>query len=162
MTVRIVLADNQHVYRQSLVFTFVREPGFLMMGEVAAEVDLYAIAAQTTPDVVFIGAHLARASTVAAMNGLAEVRPEAKVICHTDSMKWQVVRDAARASASGLVSQAATTHELIEAALTAARSTHRYFCRLALEGIANALFEREAGLPHKAVLTAREQELLGR
>ena len=160
MTIRIVVADNQQLYRHCLISLLAGEPDFAMVGEVGDEAELVPVVAKSNPDLVFLGARLVRTRLLAATRDLVATCPTVKIICIADAVEWQLMRDIVRAGASGFLSQAAAATELVLAVRTVTQGPQRYFSRDAMAAVTNAVLESDSALPHAPTLTAREQEVL--
>ncbi len=105
MSVRVVLADDQHLIRTGFRMILAAEPDIEVVGEAATGAEAIAITRQLTPDVVLMDIRMPDLDGIEATRQiLAENRqPRTKVLILTTFDLDEYVYDALRAGASGFL-----------------------------------------------------------
>ena len=158
MSVRVVVADDHALIRESIVKTITAEPGLEVVAEVAD--GLAALQAVTThePDLIVLDITMPGRDGLAVAEQLRERHPEVGVLflsMHDDDASLQ---RAVALGARGFVSKSASVEELLEA-LRAMRDGGSYLS----SGVATRVMAIAAGRTSATDLglTAREREILG-
>jgi DNA-binding NarL/FixJ family response regulator len=160
--VRVLLADDHALLRQSLRLLLEMHKEIEVVGEVDNGRDAVDAAAQLRPDVVLMDMRMPSLNGIEATRQIRKRTPGSRVLVLTGAMESEDVLEALRAGASGYVVKQSDVNEL----LLAIQAVHRgnpYFSGAIAEGrtptelllAAQAQPEDEAD-----PLTAREREIL--
>ena len=105
MSVRVVLADDQHLIRTGFRMILAAEPGIEVVGEAATGVEAVAIARQLAPDVVLMDIRMPDLDGIEATRQIlaGNHQPQTKVLILTTFDLDEYVYDALRAGASGFL-----------------------------------------------------------
>ena len=165
MTIRVVLADDQHLIRAGFRALLESEPDLEVVGEAATGRDAVAVVREAVPDVVLMDIRMPDGDGLWATERLAELAELADthiVIVTTFELDEYVVR-AIRAGASGFLLKDTEPVELLRAIRVVAAGEALLSPRVTrhlLEHVAGGLAPSVDPAP-LAVLTDREREVLG-
>ncbi|MGS2805839.1 response regulator [Nocardia sp. MW-W600-9] len=160
MSMRILVVDDQELFRTGFRLILEAEPDIEVVGEAADGIDAVAAARRLRPDVVVMDIRMPRLDGVAATARIC-ADSEAKVLVLTMFDMDDYVYAALRAGASGFLLKDARRAELVAAvrvvaageALLAPSVTRRLIAEIART-------RRPDATPHLAALTARERDIL--
>ncbi len=164
MTVRVLLADDQRLVRESLGTMLGLLDGIELVGSAADGEQALALAAEHRPDVVLMDLRMPRLDGIAATRALRDQMPEVGVIALTTYADDESVLGALRAGARGYLTKDASGQDIRaailcvaagEAALDPAVQSHVV---AALAGGAAGADPPPPALPDE--LTPREVEVL--
>ncbi len=162
MSIRIVVCDDQALFRQALTMLIRNEPDFSVVAEADDGIAAVDAARRTLPDVVVMDIRMPRLDGIAATRRiLAEVAPPPRVLVLTTFDLDEYVYDALDSGASGFLLKDAPADQLLGAirvvaageALLAPSVTRRL-----IEGFSRSRPRRPA--PELARLTPRERDVL--
>jgi DNA-binding NarL/FixJ family response regulator len=119
--VRVLLVDDQSLFRAGLRTLLSTRPEVEVVGEAGDGQDAIAIALETRPDVVLMDLKMPRLDGVAATRRLRVQLPACRVVALTTFEDDELVFEALRAGAVGYLLKDAPIARLIEATLAAAR-----------------------------------------
>lgn len=167
--VRVLLADDQRLVRESLATLLGLLGGIELVGSASDGEEAIALAIVHEPDVVLMDLRMPRMDGIAATQALSERLPEARVIALTTFADDESVLGALRAGARGYLTKDAGAEDIRAAILTVAAGEatldpavqHHVVAALAAGADRPAGGDEcpEADLPDG--LTPREAEVLG-
>ncbi len=157
---RVLVVDDQELFRTGFRLILAAEPDIEVVGEAADGTDAVAAARRLRPDVVVMDLRMPRLDGVAATARICAAG-DAKVLVLTMFDMDDYVCAALRAGASGFLLKDARRTELVNAvrvvaageALLAPSVTRRLIAEIART-------RRPDATPHLAALTARERDIL--
>ncbi|MBW0270737.1 LuxR family transcriptional regulator [Nocardia sp. MH4] len=160
MSMRVLVVDDQELFRTGFRLILAAEPDIEVVGEAADGTDAVAAARRLRPDVVVMDLRMPRLDGVAATARICAAG-DAKVLVLTMFDMDDYVYAALRAGASGFLLKDARRTELVNAvrvvaageALLAPSVTRRLIAEIART-------RRPDATPHLAALTARERDIL--
>lgn len=167
--VRVLLADDQRLVRESLGMLLGLLPGIALIASASDGEEALALADQHGPDVVLMDLRMPRVDGIEATRRLRESHPDVRVIALTTYADDESVLSALRAGARGYLTKDASSDDIRSAILTVAAGDaaldpsvqHHVVAALSGDG-ALATDPRPTGgseLPDD--LTPREAEVLG-
>jgi DNA-binding NarL/FixJ family response regulator len=167
--VRVLLADDQRLVRESLGTLLGLLPGIEMVASASDGEEALALAEEHGPDVVLMDLRMPRMDGIEATRRLRERRPDVRVIALTTFADDESVLGALRAGARGYLTKDASSEDIRNAILTVARGEaaldpsvqHHVVAALAgdaTRGPADADAAKQSELPDD--LTPREAEVL--
>ena len=161
--IRVLLSDEQALFREAVKVVLSREEDLAVVGEAADGLQAVAEAERLQPDVALLDADLPNCDGIRATEQIRSRVPDCRVIVFSAQEDEQILVRALEAGASGYLSKSAPMGELIHAT----RAVHRGEALVPpamLSGLLRRLiFHREArddALRRMAVLTRREREVL--
>jgi DNA-binding NarL/FixJ family response regulator len=118
--IRVVLADDQRLVRESLGTMLDLLEGIELVGSAADGEEAVALAARHSPDVVLMDLRMPRLDGIEATRQLHERQPEVQVIALTTYADDDSVLGALRAGARGFLTKDASSEDIRAAILTVA------------------------------------------
>ena len=166
MPVRVLLADDQRLVRESLGTLLGLLPGIEMVASAADGEEALALAEEHSPDVVLMDLRMPRLDGIEATRQLRQRQPNVRVIALTTYADDESVLGALRAGARGYLTKDASSEDIRAAILTVAAGEaaldpsvqHHVVAALAAAGERAAGAAAEPELPDD--LTPREAEVL--
>ena len=163
MSVRVLLADDQRLVRESLATMLGLLDGIELVGTASDGEEALALAAQQSPDVVLMDLRMPRMDGIEATRRMREQQPDVRVIALTTFADDESVLGALRAGARGYLTKDAGADDIRAAifAVAAGEATldpavqHHVVAALASEKPSDGGAELPDGL------TPREAEILG-
>jgi DNA-binding NarL/FixJ family response regulator len=162
VTIRVLLADDQHLVRAGFRLILAAEPDITVVGEVADGVEAVTAVRRLRPDVTLMDIQMPKLDGIAATRELA-TSPTAttRVIVLTTFDIDSYVYDALRAGASGFLLKTAPPEELVHAIRVVAAG--EALLDPAVTQLVIKEFSRTHAVPHPppefATLTDREREV---
>ena len=158
-SIRVLIADDHTLVRESLVGLLQADGGIQVVGQAADGIEAVEKAVATRPDVVVADLSMPRLNGIEVVRRLREALPETRVLVLTMHQEDEYVLQAVRAGAHGYLVKDSAAAEL----LAAVRSLHAgrgYFGPQASRTLAEQLQhpERTADDPYGR-LTTREREV---
>jgi DNA-binding NarL/FixJ family response regulator len=163
--IRVLVVDDQALFREALVALLAVQPGIEVVGEAANGRDAVEAAGRLRPDVVLMDLRMPVLDGVGATRQLRVDHPSVRVLALTTFDGDTEVFPALRAGAVGYLLKDATTERLVEAVVAADRGES-----VLAPSVAAKLVARVAALPEPAAepapqpladpLTDRELEVL--
>ncbi len=165
MAIRVLLVDDQALFREGLSTILSLQADLEVVGEAANGQEALAAAAAHQPDVILMDLNMPVLDGVAATRRLKESGAAARVIVLTTFDNDETVFDGLRAGAVGYLLKDVSSAKLIEAIRAAARGESFLQPSIAAKVLAefNRLEERAAAAPPTALfdpLSERELEIL--
>ena len=112
---RILVVDDHPLFRQGVVATLAREPGFAVVGEAETIEETLVRVRLTMPDIVLLDVALPDGSGVDAIAPILAACPTTKLVMLTSADDSDTVLDSLRAGAVGYLVKGAAGAELIGA-----------------------------------------------
>lgn len=122
--IRIMLVDDQVLFREGLNTLLSVQPGFEVVGEASNGEEALRLAAQNQPDVILMDMRMPVMNGATATKRLRELRPECRVIALTTFDDDEYVFEALRAGAVGYLLKDVSSDKLFEAIRSAARGEY--------------------------------------
>ncbi|NYG55211.1 response regulator transcription factor [Nocardioides perillae] len=113
--VRVVVVDDQELFRRGLVMLLGTEPGLEVVGEAGDGLEGTELAAATVPDVVLLDVRMPKRSGTEACRLIKERVPAAKIIMLTVSDEESDLYEAVKAGASGYLLKDSSIEEVAQA-----------------------------------------------
>jgi DNA-binding NarL/FixJ family response regulator len=162
--IKILLADDQALFREGLHTLLSVQEGFEVIGEANNGEEVLRMAAQNQPDVVLMDMRMPVMNGAVATRRMKEAFPNCRVIALTTFDDDEYVFDALRAGAVGYLLKDVSSEKLFEAIRTAARG--EYFLQPSITAKVVSEFARIAPQhtgdtsPLADPLSSREMEVL--
>ncbi|MCM0639348.1 response regulator [Cellulomonas wangsupingiae] len=121
MTIRVLLADDQALFREALTTLLEVQPGIQVVGEAANGEEAVRASAAARPDVVLMDLRMPVLDGIAATARLRTEQPDVRVIALTTFDDDEDVLAALRAGAVGYLLKDVSAARLVEALVAAAR-----------------------------------------
>ena len=164
MSIRLLLVDDQTLFRDGLGTLLAAQPDIAVVGEAADGEEALRLAASLQPDVVLMDLQMPILDGVEATRRLHAMQPDCHVIVLTTFDEDEYVFEGLRAGAVGYLLKDASTDHLLEAIHAAARGESFLEPMVAAKGVAE--FTRLCSQPIRHAqplaepLTERELEIL--
>jgi DNA-binding NarL/FixJ family response regulator len=113
--IKIIICDDHPVVREGLASVLGRRPDLKIVGSVGSVNDLISIARKSPPDIVLLDLELPDSSGLIAIERLARVAPDTKVVMFTVHESEDTVTAALNAGAMGYVRKGAPADEIAAA-----------------------------------------------
>lgn len=155
--VRVVIADDHTLVRQSLIKLVEAEPGFEVIGDVDRGDAVVDAVTRGVPDIVLLDISMPNLDGIEVASELRRSSPEARILFLTAHDDDATVRRAVGIGADGYVSKTASTGELLQALRTVAAGGS-----FLSPSIARRVMEMASGREDEPArsLTEREMEIL--
>ncbi len=121
MKIKILLADDQALFRDGLRVLLSTQPDFEVVGEAGTGEEALRLTARLRPDIVLMDMRMPVLGGVEATRRLRETQPHCRVIVLTTFDEDELVFEGLRAGAVGYLLKAVSTPRLLEAIRTVAR-----------------------------------------
>lgn len=121
MTIKILLADDQSLFREGLRMLLSTQPDFEVVGEATNGEEALRLAARLRPQIVLMDMRMPVLDGVEATRRLHERQPDCRVIVLTTFDDDELVFEGLRAGAAGYLLKAVSAPRLLEAIRTVAR-----------------------------------------
>lgn len=157
---RVVIADDHHVFRMGLHRLLDSVPGIAVVAEAADTAGTVAAVRAHDPDVAIIDLHMPGGGGVEATEQIRSQRPRTRVLVLTMHSDHAMVRQAVRAGARGYLLKDAEPEEII-GAVRAVHADQAIFDSGVADRMLAALTEAGPAKPFPQ-LTDREFDILGR
>jgi DNA-binding NarL/FixJ family response regulator len=161
-SIRVLVADDHAVLRQSLRYLLEAQPGIQVIGEAANGREAVDLAEKLKPDVVLMDTIMPGLNGIEATRQIRRMLPKTKVLMLTGYMEDEHIAGALQAGASGYVIKKSDTDEL----LLGIKAVHRgnpYFSSDIGDGdLTDYLWQLKSnsGRVGYELLTSREREVL--
>ncbi len=121
MRIKILLADDQTLFREGLRILLSTQPDFEVVGEATNSEEALRLAAKLRPHIALMDVRMPILDGVEATRRLRETQPDCRVIVLTTFDEDELVFEGLRAGAVGYLLKAVSTPRLLEAIRTVAR-----------------------------------------
>lgn len=161
MSVRLVVADDNHLLRTGLVTVLGSDPGVEVVGQAADGVEALRVALEQCPDVVLMDVEMPGGDGITATRAVTDALSGTRVLMLTMFDLDDYVAEALRAGASGYLLKTASPQELL-AGVTACAAGDRTMAPSVMDRLVRSfLAHRPAPVPATLeTLTAREIDVL--
>ena len=160
MTIRVLLADDHRMLRETLRAPLDARPEIEVIGEVGTGNDTLSSVELLCPDVVVLDIGLPDISGIEVARRISKLYPTVKVLALSGYADRYYVEEMLGAGAKGYIVKSAGSHELIEGVLAVARGD----CYLSSEVTAVMVGHIQGGnkdaVPPPSVLANRERQVL--
>lgn len=161
--IRILLADEQSLFREAVRSVLEAEPDLVVVGEARDGLQAVAEAERSQPDVVMLDSSLPNCDGIRAAGLIRDRAPKSRVLILCGDDDDRVLVDALEAGANGFLSKESPMSELIDAARSLFRGEILIPPRM-MGGLLARLIrrrrEQDEALRRLSRLTRREQEVL--
>lgn len=161
--IRVLLCDEQALFREAVKVVLSREDDLAVVGEAADGMRALVEAERLRPDVALLDADLPNCDGIRATKQIRARVPDCRVIVFSAQEDEQILMRALEAGASGYLSKGAPMRELIDATRTVHRGDALVPPAMLGGLLRRLIYHREARdhvLRRMAVLTRREREVL--
>ncbi|HJR18644.1 MAG TPA: response regulator transcription factor [Actinomycetota bacterium] len=161
--VRILLADEQSLFREAVRVVLESQPDLEVVGEAGDGLQAAREAERTKPDVALVDAHLPNSDGVRTTPVILESHPGCKVVVLADSEDDELLVEALEAGASGFLTKSSPLADLVDAARRVQRGEVLIPPRLLgplLGRLIRRRREQDQAYRQMAKLTRREKEIL--
>ena len=158
-SVRILVADDHTLVRESLVGLLEAADGLQVVAQAADGVDTIEKAIATRPDVVIVDISMPRLNGIEVVRRLREALPATRVLVLTMHQEEEYVLHVVRAGAAGYLVKDSPVAELV-AAVRNLHAGRGHFGPQAAKALADQLYDPQRAVidPYRA-LTSREREV---
>jgi DNA-binding NarL/FixJ family response regulator len=160
--IRVLVVDDQELFRRGLTMLLGVESDIEVVGEAADGVSAAALAASTQPDVVLMDVRMPRQTGIEACAALKDAAPKARIIMLTVSDDEADLYDAVKSGASGYLLKDSSIEEVAQAIRVVADGQSLISPSMAIKLLDE--FKQMARTDRQAVptprLTERELEVL--
>ena len=162
--IRIVLADEQSLFREAVRAVLENEPDLEIVGEAPDGLRAVAEAERTRPDIALINADLPNCDGIRATRLIKEASPESRVLVLSTDEDLAVLAEALEAGASGYLTKTCPLSELIAATRAVHQGETLVPARMLGPLLARLIHrrrEQNEAAKRLSRLTRREREVLG-
>ena len=114
-TVRVLVVDDQELFRRGLTMLLGAEPDLSVVGEAGDPAAAVALAAETAPDVALLDVRMPKGSGLGACMRIKEVSPTTRIIMLTVSDEEADLYEAVKNGASGYLLKDSSIEEVAQA-----------------------------------------------
>jgi len=159
MAIRIVLADDHQMTRESLSLVLSQQPDFSIVAQTGDGRSAVRLAEEHHPDIAVIDVTMPGLNGVEVTRQISALGQNIRVIILSMHIERQFVSEALSAGASGYVLKDSPVEELVQAIRTVAKG-ETFLGRKVQEVLVNSLLNSGASAWGTAHLTPREREVL--
>ena len=157
--VRVLLADDHQMFREALCHLLHSQPDMEVVGQAGDGTQVMDLARDTAPQIVCMDISMPGMDGTEVTRRLRAVLPQVKVVALSAYSAQQYVLDMLNAGASGYVTKAEASEELLRAIRTVLRG-RTYLCPDVAGVVTGALVGQGGLAKPTAVLGARERQVL--
>jgi DNA-binding NarL/FixJ family response regulator len=159
MTIRLLIADDQHLMRHALRTLIDVEPDLEVVGEASDIRELLHLTRQLQPDLVLLDLAICRGAPVELLADLRRRQPTIRTVILTIIEEEEVIVQTLQAGANGYLLKSIVPHDLMQALRAAALGGIPLHPRIASYVLRQINRSPATPEPHTK-LTIREQEIL--
>ena len=160
MTIRIALADDHRLFRESLRVVLTQEPNLEIVGEAGTGQEILAMVAAQQPEVLLLDIALPDASGIDLARQLIQLCPRLAILALTGYADRIFIKEMLKTGARGYIVKSAGSEELFRGIQTLAAG-QSYLCSEATEALMGQQQGAAAPLsPPATVLSKRERQVL--
>jgi len=160
MSIRILLADDHRLFRESLRMALTKEPDLEIVGEASSGAETLALVAQLLPDVLLLDIALPDSNGIEVARRLRHQCPAVVILALTGYADRMFIDEMIKAGAKGYVVKSAGAEDLIRG-IRAVAGGGNYLCVEATQALlAGAETGGSRVTPPVTVLSNREQQVL--
>ncbi|NTW84542.1 MAG: response regulator transcription factor [Holophagaceae bacterium] len=160
MTIRLALADDHRMFRESLRMALAKEPDLEIVGEASSGHETMAMVAQVQPEVLLLDIALPDSNGIEVASRLHRLYPALQIIALTGYADKVFIGEMLKTGAKGYIVKSAGSEDLIRG-IHAVVSGRNYLCAESTQAL---LGKAPSGggtpSPPVTVLTNREQQVL--
>ncbi|MDH4101161.1 MAG: response regulator transcription factor [Nitrospirota bacterium] len=168
MSIKILIADDQRLFRQGLRSLLEQEPDLEVVGEAADGQDAFTLAQKASPDIILMDVEMPKLDGISATQMILERSRDIRVLILSVHNEDERVIAALRAGASGYILKDADHSEfirIIRSTNAGEKITSPFLATLAAPpqsspGIRRSDEEMEREIDERSSLTEREKEML--
>ena len=160
MTIRVLIADDQALFREALSTLLEVQPGIDVVGEAGDGEEAVRRGAELRPDVVLMDLRMPVLDGIAATARLREEQPDVRVLALTTFDDDEDVFAAIRAGAVGYLLKDVTGARLVEALVAAGRGESVLHPSVAAKLVARVARLPEDAVPAEHPLSEREVDVV--
>ena len=157
--VRVLLADDHQMFREALCHLLQSQPDMDVVGQAGDGLQVLELARQTNPQIVCMDISMPGMDGAEVTRTLRKALPQVMVVALSAYSDQQYVLDMLDAGASGFVTKAEASDELLRAIRTVL-SGRTYLCPDVAGVVTGALMGQGGAAKPVAVLGARERQVL--
>jgi len=157
--VRVLLADDHQMFREALCHLLQSQPDMEVVGQAGDGMQVLDLARETDPQIVCMDISMPGMDGTEVTRKLRAALPKVKVVALSAYSDQQYVLDMLNAGASGYVTKAEASDELLRAIRTVLRG-RTYLCPDVAGVVTGALVGQGGPARPTAVLGARERQVL--
>lgn len=159
LKVRVLLADDHQMFREALCHLLHSQPDMEVVGQVGDGTQVVELARTVQPQIVCMDIGMPGMDGTEVARQLLAALPQVKVVALSAYSDQQYVLDMLNAGASGYVTKAEASDELLRA-IRAIMRGRTYLCPDVAGVVTGALFSQGGAARPSAVLGARERQVL--
>jgi len=159
MKVRILLADDHQMFRESLCHLLQSQSDLEVVGQTGDGLQVISLARETAPHIVCLDINMPGMSGIEITPKLLVALPQVKVVALSAYSDQTYVLDMLNAGACGFVTKAEASDELLRA-IRAVQRGRTYLCPDVAGVVTGALLSQDGPVRPAAVLGARERQVL--
>lgn len=169
MSIKILIADDQRLFRQGLRSLLEQEEDLVVVGEAADGQDAFTMAQKTNPDIILMDVEMPKLDGINATEMILERNPDIRVLMLSVHNEDERVVAALRAGASGYILKDADHMEfirIIRSTYAGKKTTSPFLANLMSplpplsQGVPQTDEDMEKKMDEKFSLTEREKEML--
>lgn len=169
MSIKILIADDQRLFRQGLRSLLEQESDFDVAGEAADGIDAFTLAQEKGPDIILMDVEMPKLDGIQATRLILERDPDVKILMLSVHNEDEKVISAIRAGASGYILKDADHKEfvrIIRSTFAGERITSPFLANLTprilsrIHDPSRLIEDIEEEMKGRFSLTGREKELL--
>lgn len=160
MSIRVLIADDQALFREALATLLEVQPGIEVVGEAGDGEEAVRLGAELRPDVVLMDLRMPRLDGIAATARLREEQPGVRVLALTTFDDDEDVFAAIRAGAVGYLLKDVSGARLVEALVAAERGESVLHPSVAAKLVARVARLPDDGAPTEHPLSEREVDVV--
>jgi DNA-binding NarL/FixJ family response regulator len=161
MSIRILLVDDHHIFREGLRSLLASQPDFTILGEAPDGREAVRLAKELQPDLVIMDVSMPLLSGTEATRQVISACPKTKVLCLSMFEDRRFVTAALEAGATGYILKDCKFDEFVEA-IKSVHANETYLCPRVTQGVLNnyksGREEPSSAMPPQ--LSPREREVV--
>jgi DNA-binding NarL/FixJ family response regulator len=161
MSIRILLVDDHHIFREGLRSLLASQPDFTILGEAPDGREAVRLAKELQPDLVIMDVSMPLLSGTEATRQVISACPKTKVLCLSMFEDRRFVTAALEAGATGYILKDCKFDEFVEA-IKSVHANETYLCPRVTQGVLNN-YKSGGEEPSSAMppqLSPREREVV--
>lgn len=166
MPIKVLIADDQRLFRQGLRSLLEQEEDLVVVGEASDGQDAFTLAQKTNPDIILMDVEMPKLDGIQATEMILERNRDVKILILSVHNEDERVIAALRAGASGYILKDADHREfvkIIQSAFAGEKITSPFLANLTpriVQGTSRTDEDMEREIDEKLPLTEREKEML--
>ncbi len=157
--IRILIADNQTLFRKGLIALFEKEPGIYIVGEASDGAEALNKSFSEVPDVLIVNILMPVLDGITISKRLKEQNSKTEVLFLASSYQEENVRNSFEAGGRGYLLKSCEYTELLYAVKKAAHGDYYISGEIGPDMVASYINNHLKNRKHGGLMTAREKEL---